>query len=544
MNQNPGSGTGGSGRLSQIVSYVLIFLMMTCFAMTVGNLIQNNLPEWHSEIVVGVTLFIVIDRLYTYQRFKSLTPLTPEWGITFGSQWFVITVFVKVLLSYANGSDSFVADLARYSRGDLEGLINPEFGVTMLLAIISWYLTGEFLRLLDETGLDQIIAIRESATPVKSGVTSHQRLANLMVGLGIALVILTALARIDFRSLFLNAAGISNTNPNQFSGGEVGTLLYFLFGLALLSQSRLMSLQVRWDQQRVPVSSNNLAGRWSTYSLVFIVLLMIVIGLLPAGDSLGFFSLLGTFLGFLFNILFFIGQLFLNLVYLLFSLPFLLLGKAPPTQIIITPTPTPTPEPATDIAAQATYNPIWALLKSIVLWGALATIITFAVVQFVRQHGGLVETFRKLPFTNWIIRAWQSLRGNLTRTTAAISRAMADGWENIRSRLEGNRILPRLNLLRLRSLDPRRQVYFFYLAMVRRSGEQGLDRKPSQTPAEYANKLEKALPTVDEDVRAVTESFIKARYSRVKVESEEANIIKTTWGRIRQALQELNKPGK
>jgi len=127
----------------------------------------------------------------------------------------------------------------------------------------------------------------------------------------------------------------------------------------------------------------------------------------------------------------------------------------------------------------------------------------------------------------------------------AISRTIADAWQSIVSQSDGNRLFPRPSLLRLNTLDPRRQIYFFYLAMIRRGSEQGVERKPSQTPSEYAVKLESALPSVNEDVQAVTEAFVEARYSPRKINSEEANLVKAAWQRVRRALQILiKKPNK
>jgi hypothetical protein len=98
-----------------------------------------------------------------------------------------------------------------------------------------------------------------------------------------------------------------------------------------------------------------------------------------------------------------------------------------------------------------------------------------------------------------------------------------------------------VRLIRPRSLDPRRQVYFYYLAMIRRGGEQGITRDPAETPVEYAEKLENALPSEDEDIESITDAFVKARYSRHEVSSGDAGRVKGAWERIRRALQE--KPG-
>jgi hypothetical protein len=86
-------------------------------------------------------------------------------------------------------------------------------------------------------------------------------------------------------------------------------------------------------------------------------------------------------------------------------------------------------------------------------------------------------------------------------------------------------------------LDPRRQIYFYYLAMIRRGSEQGIPRQPSQTPAEYAARLEKELPDASQDIDSITDAFIEARYSRREMNTQRASFVKEIWGRIRRALQ-------
>jgi hypothetical protein len=77
--------------------------------------------------------------------------------------------------------------------------------------------------------------------------------------------------------------------------------------------------------------------------------------------------------------------------------------------------------------------------------------------------------------------------------------------------------------------------------MIRRGGEQGVTRKPSQTPSEYAAQLEQALPTAEEDIDSLTGAFMEARYSRQEVDHQKVNLVKETWERIRRALQNKAK---
>ena len=527
-------------RTFRLVGYALVFLLMACVLITLGNLIQNTLPHWHAGMIAAILLFIVVDRLYTYPQLKSLTFLSSEWALAIGGQWVVIALLVRFLLSYANGMDVFLADLARFARGSIETILTPEYILTMFLAFVVWILTAQFLMLLDEIGLDAAVALREEQAyfPAEA-VPAHHRLVNLIFSLGIVLVILTAMTRLNLRSMLASSSGLPALEWTGFSGAEAGALFYFVFGLALLSLSRLMSLQTHWNRLRIPISSRNLTRQWGLYSLLFLLLLAVVVSLLPAGDSFGFFSVIGTLLGFVVQVLVFLSLLIVGIGLLLFSLPFMLLGKAPP--FIGGGAPPPFPVLPTQPIVPHDNSAFLALLRSILLWGSLAAILVFAFLQFVRQHESILNALRRSRITNWLLLAWQWLYRSADKTRVSLARAIADGWQNIRSRLEGKRGLPRPGWISVRSLDPRRQIYFFYLAMVRRGGEQGVSRQPAQTPAEYAVQLEKALPASKEDVQSITKAFIEARYSRQEVDSNKAKWVKAAWARIRGAFQRKAK---
>jgi Domain of unknown function (DUF4129) len=526
-------------KVFRFLGYLLVFLMMACAVMTVGMLIQNVSPRWHSGIIAGILSFIVIDRLYTFRQLRSLTPLSSEWVVAISGQWLLILLLMRFLLAYADGLDALRADLSLFGRGYIGELFTPEFVVSFLLALLAWYLSGRFLDLLEEIGLDPVLAMNDSSIPIGESVPAHQRLVGLIFSLGIGLVILTALARVDMQTIASSGEGLPRIEFNRLSGAEAGALLYFVFGLALLSLSRLMSLQTHWNRLRIPVSSKNLARQWGLYSLLFLLILAILVSVLPAGDTFGFFSVLGSLLNFLASVLFFLGQLILTLILLLISLPFALLGRAPPALRLPAPPPLPVMPPVESEAP--TSSAVWALVRSVLLWGSLVLIVVFALVQFVRGHGGLGAALRRSRLTTWLVMAWQWLSGNVNNTRESLARAIADGWQSILSRLEGNRMLSPVSLIRLRSLDPRRQIYFFYLAMIRRGAEQGLPRKPSQTPSEYAVTLDKTLPDAGEDIHSMTQAFVEARYSRREVNSSDAATVKAIWGRIRRALQSKAK---
>ena len=269
------------------VSYAFVFLMMACMVLTINVLIHNLLPDWHSGIMAGILLFIVIDRLYLHRYLKSLTPWSSEWAIALGVQWIVIAVFSRFLLSYVNGPAALVSDLALIARGYLAVLLTPEYVITLFLAATLWTLLTEFLELLDEMGLDMKWALAEHPPLVQAEmVPAHQRMVSLIFTTGVVLVVLTAMTRLNLQNVVSNSTGVPSVEWSRFSGGEAGALLYFVFGLALLSVSRLMSLQTHWNRVRIPVSSANLPRQWGIYSLVFLLLLALLVSALTAGDSL------------------------------------------------------------------------------------------------------------------------------------------------------------------------------------------------------------------------------------------------------------------
>ena len=542
MNPRPTSQAVRNERVYRSISYVLVFLMMACIVMSIGNLIRSLSPNSPAGTIAGVLLFIVIDRLYTHRQLKTLTPLSQEWMITLGAQWIVIVLFSRFLLSYADGPDSLMADLSLLARGYIADLITPEFVITLLLAMTAWAVVAQFLELLDEIGLDMKIASQESRIILQSGtIPAHERMVNLILSTGIVVVILSVLTRLNVRMMLSSTDGLPRVELSRFSGAEAGALLYFVFGLALLSLSKLMSLQTHWNYLRIPVSSQDLPRRWALYSLLFLLILAIFISLLPAGDSLGLFPILQTLFGYLFGVLVFIARLVVMLILLLFSLPFLLFGLAPPIVTPAAPPPMlvmPHVEPTSSAP-----NPAWELIRSIILWGSLLAIIVYAFIQFVKQHEDILKALRRSGVTNWLLLAWQWLYRGVQKTRGYMSRAIADGWQHMFARLEGTRIFPRPGLFSLRSLDPRQRVLFFYLAMIRRGGEQGLTRHPSQTPSEYAVRLEEIVPCAGDDIDSLTEAFVQARYSRQEIDSRRAHSVQATWARIRRALQKNTKSG-
>ena len=135
-----------------------------------------------------------------------------------------------------------------------------------------------------------------------------------------------------------------------------------------------------------------------------------------------------------------------------------------------------------------------------------------------------------------LTRLWNWLGKLFTNVQKGISRSLQAARERLRAAV-GASALPVGSYLSTRRLDPRQKITFFYLALIRRGGEKGLPRRPSQTPYEYASTLERALPEVEEDIDTLTQAFIEARYSPRPVQAEQVNLVKSTWERLRKTIR-------
>jgi len=186
----------------------------------------------------------------------------------------------------------------------------------------------------------------------------------------------------------------------------------------------------------------------------------------------------------------------------------------------------------------STAAPAWLeALKSLAFWAVFLVILVFSITQYLRQHEEVLQALRKIPGMAFLAQVWKWLQKMFLGVKIGISNAVEAGRERLRARQAIAFDIVGGGFLNLRRLDPRQKVYFYYLALLRRSGETGLPRRPSQTPIEFAASLEAALPAADQDIDSLTGAFVEARYTRKPVEPERANLVKATWERIRKALR-------
>jgi hypothetical protein len=196
------------------------------------------------------------------------------------------------------------------------------------------------------------------------------------------------------------------------------------------------------------------------------------------------------------------------------------------------------PQPKEPFVAPNTPPPsLSEFVQSLIFWAVFFVIVGYVVVQYLRRHPEIIEALQHIPGVKLLVRLWRRLRawvGGLSQQFEELREARRKARQSSLAR--SRQSAPR-RWLNPRKLSPRQQVQFYYLAMLRRSGEKGHPRQPTQTPYEYARTLESQLPEIDQDVNGITDEFIAARYSRHDIPPEHVGVVRRYWERIKQVLR-------
>ena len=164
-------------------------------------------------------------------------------------------------------------------------------------------------------------------------------------------------------------------------------------------------------------------------------------------------------------------------------------------------------------------------------------IIGYSIAQYLRQHEEILVALRKVPGWRLLSVFWDWITGIFNGLNRGIARAIQTGRSRLNSQQNRGQVMGFSRFMSFRRLSSRQKVFFYYHALLRRGNETGLSRINSQTPEEYANALEKSLPTVEEEIGLLTDAFIEARYSQHAVQDEDVSQIKNYWEQIRRVFR-------
>lgn len=414
----------------------------------------------------------------------------------------------------------------------VDSLLDGYFLVGFLVVFLAWVMsaamTDDLLAMAlqpDDLYMTRSFGDRwqDTARPVYTDRPAILRrfVARWVVG-GILLIILAAGSRIELPENGFFGIIRQHIDPTVITA----IIVYFLLGLVLISQGQLALQRARWMLQKTP-SAPSVLRNWPVYALLLILLAGVVAALLPLGGTFWLAQILTTIISTVYFVLFGIFRFFLSLFLLLVSW---LTGE--PAE---TPPPPPPPQqaamPEMPPAVESAMPP-WA--GGAVFWLLTALLLGYAAYIYFSGKGFTFAWAKQL----WAMlrERWQQLFGayqgwQAARLAAALARAQGEG-------AHANRRLP--SWLRLRNLDPQRQVRYYYLSILHHAEQAGLARQESETPLHYAPRLAEQMETDEsgrQAIRDLTDAFVEVRYGGSAVPPTRLAQTKAVWEQLKRLLR-------
>jgi hypothetical protein len=192
------------------------------------------------------------------------------------------------------------------------------------------------------------------------------------------------------------------------------------------------------------------------------------------------------------------------------------------------------PEPA----ASAAPLPWLVALRSLIFWLLAAAIAGYFLKIYLNDHPELVEWLKSFKpiglLLGLLTYLWQRFIGLAQAGLELIPKRVVGAGQTGQASSNTRR-----HWAGLGGLSARERILYYYLNILDRAAKNGPTRRASQTPYEYEPDLSQTIPEAQPAVNALTEAFVRARYSREPWLEPQANLAKTLWQQIRRELRRL-----
>ncbi len=508
-------------RFSVLVHAILVSILLTLFTFAIVNTGEHFLPDWDGTYLVIIAAFISAEAQYSRRRLGQAEQVRQVviYRIT---ELIFFLVFLKLFMYLLRGFGSFGNDIRLWRDNFIYTFFSGEYLIIVVILLGIWgiatYLSGQLYTM--EADEDILDMERESRMATHRREI-RERLAATILLLG---VVMTGLG-----TLVYFTSNSSSGNPDGLPLVVVPLVFYFVIGLVLLSLTQFSVLRVYWILDKIPFRSNIIL-QWVVYSLSLLFIVGIIALLLPTNYSIGILEFLNSILSILLWVLWAIAFVVMLPIAFIISLIYRLFGTSSDTP----------PPSFTEILPKApsqndTSVGLADWVKSLVFWLVFFGIVIFSIVYYIRQNKGLMARLRQFRFFESLKQIFAKISGFFNGANQKLTTVIRTQISKIQNRRRGE-VKTTLRFLNPRKLPPREQVKYYYYASIRRGTESGFPRAPGQTPAEYNQKVQNALPEVAEEIAALTAGFEDARYSLHETTPGTARQAKTSWDKIRQVL--------
>ena len=344
------------------------------------------------------------------------------------------------------------------------------------------------------------------------------RFTQRWIGGGVVMLMLTAGSQIGTGANGFFAIARQSIDPLVISAA----LVYFLIGLILIALGRLAVLRAQWQLERIPAESA-ITRNWPIYTGGLLLIAGLIAAVLPLGGTFRLAQILNWIIQSLYVVVF--GILGLILAFISQFTP-----ESDPGEMQ-TPIAPSAPPMLSDAAAQA---PVPSWIGGTIFWIILAVLIGYAAYLYMQERGVNFAWLRQ--FWQRLLAAWRGMWGEFESWRASAVSAPAGTEEQSQNR-RGPQWWRRLQLGRL---SPTERIRYFYLATLDQAQEQGVGRKPGETPLRFAPRLEDRIQESGEKpFSQLTDEFVEIQYAGRTVDDESASYAQRLWQQVQRALDSL-----
>lgn len=531
---------------------LVIAILATALGTAFLTIVTIGTPELPWMVLVPLLFAVALEGAYTAAWLGNPDSFGVDKAIYRITEIIIIVLLARaVSWFFFLGGVPSIDEIRQWMQSPTEFLLSGGFLTTVLISLIVWWFASSLGNLFNQLDVSPYeldyytLSKADQKARADNQPIGRQRdklqadfLRYWLAG-AFAIVILTALSTFEVNQF----ATVSNPFDITRLGLEpsmlVSLLVYFLLGFLLLSHARLLRMNAGWLMDGVAKEAA-FEGSWRRYSLLLLGAIALAAAFLPIGSTVPIARVLEyglSGLAFVFN---YINLILSALMASFFALLASMMGgeETNPVPSFEMPDIQQTAAQAgqsNDTLAMVVTSAFWAL----VLVGSIA-----ATLFFLRERG--IRLDRAALKMNWdqlrvlLASWWSQLTGRARRAGGQLSRSFKINLPG-RSDLGALPAPPRFRFLRVNALSPRDQVRYFYLSVVRRAQESGLERRQDETPLEYARDLKDRFPDAADDVEVLTEAFVRARYSEQPFVSEDINPIKERWRRFKARLRGIQR---
>jgi len=492
------------------INFVMVSLMLACFAFLLGEIIQILYPEWPGALFPILAFLIALESLIVSYTQRTGSQITHNLFLSTLSEIVLILLIIKLLSMILSGFSTIWLEILSWQRDFFRNFFDTQYLVRVFGLLTIWAIARLFSEPLNRLEEDEILMAQE-----KLGYTFTDRqdarrsLITSVFFLGFIMIVMMVILKSDW---------VSPQNEAASSGALVsGMVIYFFAGFVLLALNQYAIMKARWYFNEISVNPD-LAKRWLLYTLAFILLVTLIIIFLPTGISIGFspfIRIVSDLFIYLFAIIQFIFAL--PIAFILSLINAFISGQPLEDEVQET-----IPEMVPVVPRVTPSLPWLDIVRTILFWLVFLGVIIFSIRYYLNNRQDFKSFLSSIKIGTWLQTFWLWIKQGFTKVRQTTSDAIQKGVKNVRAFLRERRIqLPSLTDL-ARRLPPRQSIILAYVDWIHWNQQQGFKRTQSQTPLEYAQSLQQFLPESAQTITEFTQTFIAARYSRQEIKKAKA----------------------